>query len=118
MSERTIRIDVTETEGLSPSRPDQSGGPGRSYGRTLNTISAAEAAEAQFGIWRAEPGSYSHPGLPGGESFVVVEGSAVLTCEGEDYVLAPGTFITIPPATASAMKVEATLVKVSFVLSS
>lgn len=117
MSQPTLRVDVTETEGLAPSRIDQQGGPGRSYGRHLNAISAASSLEASFSVWRAEPGSYSHPGLPGGESFAVVEGEATLVVDGEEFALAPGVFITLPPAEPSAITVATTLVKVSFVLS-
>lgn len=84
-----------------------------SSGRVLREVDS-RAGAVTLGVWRAEPGIYEHPGNLVGESFVVVEGDAVLALsDGSEYSLEPGTFVTIPDATPSSITVASTLVKVS-----
>lgn len=70
--------------------------------------------DVRAGVWRAAPGLYRHPG-GGAEVFVVIEGSATLHVDGDDYVLRPGTVAAIPADTPSEMHVTAELRKVSLV---
>lgn len=97
---------VTDVTTLTPAG-------GESSGRTLREVESQNAKTA-LGVWRAEPGTYGHPGNEVGESFVVIEGEATLTLDdGSEYPLSPGTFVTIPDATASSISVAQTLLKVS-----
>lgn len=106
MSSAGTHTQVTDVTMLAPA-----GAP--SSGRTLRELDGRDARIA-LGVWRAEPGFYAHPGDATGESFVVIEGDAVLTlADGVEYPLGPGVFVTIPDATASSITVRETLVKVS-----
>lgn len=106
MSLGGTHTQVTDVTALAPA-----GAP--SSGRTLREVDA-RVGDIALGVWRAEPGTYEHPGDPVGESFIVVEGDAVLTLsDGSEYALEPGTFVTVPDATASSITVASTLVKVS-----
>jgi uncharacterized cupin superfamily protein len=85
---------------------------GASYSKGVPTVEGG--ATVGMGFWKAEPGTYHHPGGPNGETFIVLEGEAVLKVPGqEDVQLRPGVTITIPASMPSSMVVRTLLRKFS-----
>lgn len=106
-------LDVRTVEDVAPSMTATDGG--QSFQAMLFGLADADAG---VHLWRAEPGSYEHPGSSSGEVFVVVDGRAELTLRGgEPSTIAVGTVVRIPPDTPSTMRVTAQLQKVSLDLS-
>lgn len=100
--------DIFDDSGYGPSRLVAENGA-RSFGRPVGTVRAS--GEIGMGFWKAEPGTYRHPGSPGGETFVVLEGEARLELPDGSIELRPGSTVTVPPATPSSMVVRTLLRK-------
>jgi hypothetical protein len=65
--------DIRSDDGLEPSLPAE----GREDGSTQRAISQFVSPDSPVlvAVWSAEPGVFSHPGGPGGETFIVATGS-------------------------------------------
>jgi uncharacterized cupin superfamily protein len=112
-----VRVsDIFVDDGFTPSELSPDDGPGQAF---IKLLGAAEFSDGgvRMGFWRAEPGDYVHPGGPGEETFVVVEGEATLSADGDaDCELRPGVVVTIPANRPSRMAVRKALRKFAVVV--
>lgn len=107
--------NVLDVADLQPSRLTPEGRDSGSFGRSID-LGAQLSTKVDAGVWKAEPGAYRHPGSDSGETFIVVEGAAVIEIHGfGGFELRAGTLITIPPVTPSVMRVSETLVKLALI---
>ena len=71
-------------------------------------------APVQVAVWSAEPGVFSHPGGPGGETFIVASGSGEIEIDGlGSHALEAGVIVVVPPDTASRLTVREPLRKLA-----
>ena len=104
--------DIRSDDGFEPSLPAED----REDGSTQKAISRFVSPDSPVlvAVWSAEPGVFSHPGGPGGETFIVATGSGEIELDGlGTHELAPGVILAVPPNTASRMTVREPLRKLS-----
>ncbi|MFV0472947.1 MAG: cupin domain-containing protein [Pikeienuella sp.] len=107
---------VSSNENLTPG-PASEDGKARSYRRMVWEDEGPAETSAKVAVWIAEPGVYPYPPRDLEETFVVVEGEAILRLGGgEPRKIGPGSIVRVARGVAPWLEVLTPFRKTAFVI--